>query len=913
MIKTEDLKNLKKIEKQIGIKLKELPIEHIGETERGYSCDDEGNITGFNLPGTYETQLSDISFLKGFTHLTQLSLFGNQISDLSPLQPLTSLTILGLGGNQISDLLPLHKLDKLTELNLDDNQISDLSPLHKLDKLTELYLDDNQISDLSPLKPLTNLIKLYLRGNKIFDLPTLLPLKELKTLDLRYNKISKLPKLPIEWTCRDMEIKWEYDYKDGLFLEGNPLQFPPIEIVQQGHSAVLNYFDEIQQEPVHLLHAKLLLVGRGDVGKTTLVKKLKDNDFIVAPGQETTTHGINIVPWELDCTFANGDTHPVKINSWDFGGQDIMYTTHQFFLTKRSLYLFAWEARQEGQETAGFDYWLNIINLLSTGSPVIVVMNKSDSRIQPIDEASFQEKFPNIQAFCQVSCLTGDGIPELTAQIRTCLAHMQHLLDKLPKAWMEIRTALKNLGQSFISLDDYFEICEKHGLNQERAEYLSDYLHDLGAILHFRGDPLLENTVILDPEWATSAVYKIMDQQAIMAGKGRFHYQDLKTYWDKKKFPAETYLPLIRLMEKFELCFPVMDTDIHIVPELLPPQRTDVDIEKYREPGSLHFEYHYDFMPRGILSRFLSRLYYLIHREHFWKTGVELVLEKAFALVLSEPLNRKLTVSATGDGKSELLTICRNQLDQIHLSLNMEQDVHYKEMVPCNCSECLNSENPHLFRHNVLKKFTKKGRDFHLCDVSAAKVSIKGLLKGFKPPPKTDLLQDLIKTASMLQGIAGTIKPDEDSRNGFIALLLTIYGYRALDQTRRGKSPGGKKPGELDILVESKDGTPDAVIEAFNLKFFSSDVIDSHFKKIFDYDAWGLENNYLMIYVESADFLGLWQKYLRYLPDVALQYKIINGPTEEETPYADIKLARTLHDRQGRETGIYHLFVKMNI
>ena len=98
-----------------------------------------------------------------------------------------------------------------------------------------------------------------------------------------------------------------------------------------------------------------------------------------------------------------------------------------------------------------------------------------------------------------------------------------------------------------------------------------------------------------------------------------------------------------------------------------------------------------------------------------------------------------------------------------------------------------------------------------------------------------------------------------------------------------------------------------------NLKGLHRGMINNHFKKIFDYDAHGLENNFLIVYVESADFYGLWQDYLSCLPEVGLKYKLIGDPLEQDTPYADIKLARTLHERHNRETGVYHLFVNMNI
>jgi len=93
--------------------------------------------------------------------------------------------------------------------------------------------------------------------------------------------------------------------------------------------------------------------------------------------------GIDIQPWQQPCTFPDGETRDVKIHFWDFGGQEILHATHQFFLTKRSLYLFVWEARKE-EEIQSFDYWLNAVKLLGAESPVIMVMNKSELRIKQI-------------------------------------------------------------------------------------------------------------------------------------------------------------------------------------------------------------------------------------------------------------------------------------------------------------------------------------------------------------------------------------------------------------------------------------------------------------------------------------------------------------------------------------------------
>jgi internalin A len=79
--------------------------------------------------------------------------------------------------------------------------------------------------------------------------------------------------------------------------------------------------------------SKLLVVGEGGVGKTSLLRALRGESFEV---QQSSTHGIEIKALSL--------AHPTEaevtmtLNTWDFGGQEIYHATHQFFLTNRSLF-----------------------------------------------------------------------------------------------------------------------------------------------------------------------------------------------------------------------------------------------------------------------------------------------------------------------------------------------------------------------------------------------------------------------------------------------------------------------------------------------------------------------------------------------------------------------------------------------
>ena len=122
-----------------------------------------------------------------------------------------------------------------------------------------------------------------------------------------------------------------------------------------------------QQAKRPLNEGKLILVGRGEVGKTSLVRRLVDNNF---RGDESKTQGINITAWPLRSDF---DTF--RLNIWDFGGQEIMHATHQFFLTERSIYLLVLNGR-EGGEDLDAEYWLKHIESFGGDSPVLVVQNK---------------------------------------------------------------------------------------------------------------------------------------------------------------------------------------------------------------------------------------------------------------------------------------------------------------------------------------------------------------------------------------------------------------------------------------------------------------------------------------------------------------------------------------------------------
>jgi internalin A len=158
----------------------------------------------------------------------------------------------------------------------------------ELKNLTVLYLSRNQLTSLpTEIAELKNLTVLYLFHNQLTSLPT--EIVELKNLTVLYLSRNQLTSLPTEI----VELK----NLTTLGLSGNPLEFPPMDIANRGIEAIRSYFKSVEGERRALNEVKVLLVGDGGAGKTSLVKQVLGEDFDT---HEPQTHGIHLRDWTSD-------------------------------------------------------------------------------------------------------------------------------------------------------------------------------------------------------------------------------------------------------------------------------------------------------------------------------------------------------------------------------------------------------------------------------------------------------------------------------------------------------------------------------------------------------------------------------------------------------------------------------------
>ena len=422
-----------------------------------------------------------------------------------------------------------------------------------------------------------------------------------------------------------------------------------------------------------LNEGKLILVGRGEVGKTSLVRRLTKDDF---KGDESKTQGINITAWPLDC---QGTT--VRLNVWDFGGQEIMHATHQFFLTKRSLYLLVLNGR-EGGEDIDAEYWLKHIASFGGDSPIIVVQNKIAQHPFDLNYRGLQASFPSIRGFIKTDCKDAIGVDSLRTAIRDALAEMPEIRMAFPSDWFAVKEWLESMEEDFIGYEQFRHLCHKERIDDEGdRDTLCWVLHCLGIALNYREDSRLRETSVLKPEWVTQGIYRILNAQKLAEVKGELHLDDLKQVLPSKRYPQGKHHFLLEIMRKFSLCFAFPDqVDRYLIPELLGKEEP-AETAQFPPSDCLNFEYHFGILPEGLIPRFIVRSHPLSCNQECWRSGVILAHEGCKALVTANASERRVVVRVAGGdlgSRRRLLAIIRYDLDRIIAEFEDRLDAQQK-------------------------------------------------------------------------------------------------------------------------------------------------------------------------------------------------------------------------------------------
>ncbi len=634
-----------------------------------------------NGSGIFELSYRDLvslpSEIGSLKHLIKIILIGNRLMYLpEQIGNLTALKILNLNYNDLTSLP---------------------AEIGKLMNLEELHLYNNKLCSLPvELGKLTNLKELRLSGNQLRSLPA---------------ELGKLTKLK------------------ALSLEGNPLESPPQEVVKQGTQAVLAYLRELGKEERREWVSKLLVVGEGGVGKTSLLKRLLGEGF--NPDQKT-THGLQIRT--LTQPHPREANVEMCLNAWDFGGQYILHATHQFFLTKRSLFILVWNARH-GWQHGKIYYWLDVIHARAPESTILIVATHTEDWPADLPYEEILSKYPQVCGRFSVSNERGTGIDVVKEAIQREAAELPLMGERCPAVWLNLAEEVRELRKTkaYIYPNELSEVIRENDVREEDKGILSTWLHDLGDILYFKDNPELSDIIILNPEWVASNISHMLEDAEIEKGLGIFRKEHMEAVWPNIEPPVRDVF--LRLMEQFDLSFRTLeDKDISIVVERLSLNASESakgyeeiwDARKGDNEIKMKF-YLNTSLPPGIPTWFIARSHRFTTYKH-WRYGALFAdgkERKHLALVRAYDHERYLMLMVRGPAPHNFFVLLR---DGLEVTLKRYPGLNVERKIPCPGHR--GKDCDHEFAFDQLEKALEKKKMLIECPEALDDVSVAKMLFG---------------------------------------------------------------------------------------------------------------------------------------------------------------------------------------
>ncbi|MES2788543.1 MAG: COR domain-containing protein [Planctomycetota bacterium] len=760
----------------IGEDLPQLTSLHV----RGNKISDAGafaiaehlpQLTSLNVSSNSISEAGARAIAEHLPRLLSLDMSGNNIGEVGAreiAERLPQLLSLDVSGNNIGEAgarAIAERLPRLTSLDVSRNSIGEAGAraiAEHLPRLTSLFISGNKIGDagaiaiVEHLQSLRRLIiaenqagqptidaigrsgraltELSLARNKqIRDVTPLVHLPSLRKLVVSGTSVSDLAPFA-DRIAAGWPVKWHGLATAGLLVQDCPLVRPTVEIARQGPEAVRNYFRELEaQGDDYLYEAKVLILGEGGAGKTSLLRRLYQPDLAL-PREDETTRGIDIHCHE----FVGNHGQPFRLNVWDFGGQQIYHATHQFFLTKNSLYILVDDTRKDHKSIhdEGFKFWLEVVETLTEGSPLLIFQNEKGDRSKDIDKLGIQGRFANFKDLLRGNLESPGSAKSLQQAIEYYVQQLPHIGEAVPKKWVVIRKELEELAgdKPYVSQDEYFDVYRRHlPFDRTKALHLSRYLHDLGAFLHFQNDPLLSKSVILQNRWATEAVFRILDDESIKSNRGRFTADDCQRLWSTSDY-ADMHFELRGLMEKFELCYRLDAPHVGqwLAPQLLSPSKPAA-LANWARSDDLVVRFHYPFLPRGLVSRLIVRQHRFVQQlESCWARGSLFEHQGTEVLVEETTKGNEIELRARGPEQKALLSVLSSDLDAVNDSFKGLQG-RVEKLVPCLCSMCQQTTDPEMFKQSLLVDRKRAGKKLTIeCHKSSDDVNVLELLDGLK-------------------------------------------------------------------------------------------------------------------------------------------------------------------------------------
>ena len=393
-----------------------------------------------------------------------------------------------------------------------------------------------------------------------------------------------------------------------------------------------------------------------------------------------------------------GDDAEMYSIVWDFAGQPVYYATHPLFLTQRAVYLLVFDlsrglhARADPTVKQGMysmildnhdcksnldylDFWMTWVASIANQDenqqirldqspmnipPVFLVCTHADEpcggadpfvlarevfgslETKPYKNQLYKDVFvvDNTKSGSKSEC---SEVKRLWEKVVAVAKELPQMKEDYPIKWLRFEKALQTKvkdGKKWISLEDTKQIAFKMCHIEDDREFttLLNFLHDQRILIHFDSSPLLNNMVILDPQWLvdlfTSVItvkpgpYEGKEAELLcrLQTEGIMEYKLLELVWDPLSIPKEMFPSLLEIMEKFSLLCPWQSSDAscgkqYLVPSMLmsPPPRNIIKLVASAQIPSFYIRFESGQVPPGFFPRLVLQ-FFQWGQDEFWSS-----------------------------------------------------------------------------------------------------------------------------------------------------------------------------------------------------------------------------------------------------------------------------------------------------